>query len=134
MKKLVMALVAAIMLLSCATVGGNRGGEALQDAIEQSAEAIAAGLAPGTRVALVAFDSERDVLSDFIMEQLTRELFRRGIEVAEWRNLEFVFSEMRFQRAGYVSGETARSVGQFLGADIVITGSLSDMTISAPRN
>ena len=127
--KVITVLVVAILLVSltsCATVGG-RDGLSLIEAINQSAQRMAEDLPTGTRVAIVAFESENHNLSDFIMEELTGALFDMGIEVADRQNLEFVFRELEFQMAGHVSDETAVSVGRFLGAEMVITGQLRDL-------
>ena len=59
------------------------------------------------------------------MEELNGALLDRGIEVVDRQNLAHAFRELNFQMSGYVSDESARSVGKFLGADIVITGQLA---------
>jgi len=113
----------SIYILSCATVEGGDG-LSLQDAIEGSAERLAADLPAGTRVAIVSFESESENLSAFIMDELTAAVIGRGIEVADRRNLGAVFAELDFQMTGYVSDESAVSVGRFLGAELVVTGQL----------
>jgi hypothetical protein len=60
------------------------------------------------------------------MEELTGALVDRGMEVADRQNLEFVYKELNFQMSGEVSDEEVVSIGKFLGADMVITGSLRD--------
>jgi len=121
-----LAVITAIFLATCATTGSGTGGLSLMDAIEESAERIAAQLPAGSRVAIVAFESENDGLSGYIMDELTGELFDRSIEVADRQNLEFVFKELDFNMSGYVSDESAQSIGKFLAAQLVITGQLID--------
>jgi len=106
---------------------GSGDGLSLRDAIDQSAEKTAAELPKGSRVAIVAFESAHDGISQYIMEELTGALFDRGIEVADRRNLPYIFQELNFQMSGAVSDETAKSVGKFLAADLVITGDLIDL-------
>jgi tetratricopeptide (TPR) repeat protein len=130
MKIKCLLLILTVLLSSCASTGGNKeSGNAvsLLEAIEQSAEKIAAELPKGSRVAIVAFESESDNLSDFIMEEITGALVDRGIEVADRQNLAYVFNELDFQMSGDVSDETAQSVGMFLGAQLVITGQIQNM-------
>ena len=112
-----------LLLAACATTGGGSG-LSLQDAIDQSAEKIAEQLPAKSRVAIVAFESQSNNLSDYIIEELTGALFDRNIEVADRRNLEYVYKELNFQMSGDVSDETAQSIGKFLGAELVITGQL----------
>jgi tetratricopeptide (TPR) repeat protein len=120
-----MCIYALALLAACATTGGTA--LSLQDAIEQSAEKIVSELPAGSRVAIVAFESESDNLSNYIMEELTGALFDRGIEVADRRNLPYVFQELNFQMSGMVSDETAVSVGKQIGANMVITGQLINL-------
>ena len=132
MTKPFMAAIAALLLAAPFSYAGGSsdsktGGLSLQDAIEQSAEKIAGELPRGSRVAIVAFKSVNDNLSDYIMEELTGALFDRGIEVADRQNLAYVYQELNFQMSGDVSDETAKSIGKFLAADMVITGDLTDL-------
>ena len=120
------AVVLTLTLLSCATARGGDG-LSMQEAIRQSAYGVAGNLPPGTRLAVVAFESESDGLSDFIMEELTRAIMRHGVEVADRRNLDLAFMELNFQMTGYVSDETALSIGRFLGAQLVVTGQLVNL-------
>jgi tetratricopeptide (TPR) repeat protein len=113
-------------VVSCVTTGKGDG-LSLLEAIEQSAEKIAEELPPSSRVAIVAFESENNNLSDFIMEELTGFLVNLGIEVADRQNLEYVYKELDFQMSGNVSDETAQSIGKFLGAQFVITGQLTNI-------
>lgn len=127
MKKTVFVFAGVLALfLSCATTGGGDG-VSLAEAIEQSAEKIAADLPAGSRVAFAAWESPSAGLSDYIMEELTGALVDRGMEVADRQNLEYVYKEMGLQMSGDVSDESARSIGKFLGADLVITGQLTEL-------
>jgi tetratricopeptide (TPR) repeat protein len=116
--------VLGIATSSCVSIGGANDISALSlgEAIEQSAAEVAAELRAGTRVAIVAFSSEHESLSNYIMDELTGALVDGNLEVADRRNLNFVYKELKFQMSGDVSDETAVSVGKFLGAPYVITG------------
>jgi tetratricopeptide (TPR) repeat protein len=147
MKKLrfLTALVIALAVLAgCASTGGSPApsappkqavaapvfegdGVSLAEAIEQSAEKITADLPEGSRVAIVAWESPSLGLSDYIMEELTGALVDRAMEVADRQNLEYVYRELDLQMSGAVSDESARSIGKFLGADLVITGQLTEL-------
>jgi len=132
MKRILITRALAVFVLSLAacasTKSGTETGLSLMDAIEQTAEKITADLPAGNRrVAIVAFESANDNLSDYIMEELTGALFDRKIEVADRQNLEYVYKELDLQMSGDVSDESAKSVGKFLAADMVITGQLLDL-------
>jgi len=124
-----LAALAFFALAANASAGGSSDGDGLtlMKAIEQSAEQIAGELPRGSRVAIVAFDSESVNLSEFIMEELTGALLDRKIEVANRRNLEHVYKELNFQMSGDVSDESALSIGKFLGANLVVYGQLRNI-------
>jgi tetratricopeptide (TPR) repeat protein len=124
-------LAASIAVSSCASSGGGlvstgqtseADGFSLDEAIELSAEDVTTKLPNGTRVVIVAFSSENDSLSNYIMDELTGALVDGSLEVADRRNLAYVYRELNFQMSGDVSDETAVSIGKFLGARYVITG------------
>ncbi|MDR1107133.1 MAG: CsgG/HfaB family protein [Treponema sp.] len=75
---------------------------------------------------IVTFESPNDNLSDYIMEELSGALVDSKIGVADRKNLEYVYRELDFQMPGDVSGESAQSIGKFLGAQLVIIGQLTD--------
>ena len=99
-------------------------GLSLLEAIEESARQIAAELSTGTRVAVVAFESESKSLSDFIMEEFAAALHTRRIEIVNRQSLEYLNRELDFQMSGAVSDETALSIGKFVGAEVLIEGQL----------
>jgi tetratricopeptide (TPR) repeat protein len=126
-KRLLLALLAFVVVLSgCASTGGA-GGASLDAAIEQSAAEIAGRLPAGTRVAVVAFDSPHGNLSFYIMDELAGALTGGSLEVADWNNLEYVYKELGFQYSGEVDDESAQAIGKFLAARYVIIGQLVDI-------
>jgi len=128
-RKLLFGTLTAFVLLfiACASTGSGTG-LSLMDAIEQTAEKIAAELPKRSRVAIAAFESSNVNLSDYLMEELTGALIDRGIEVADRQNLEYVYKELNLQMSGDVSDESAKSIGKFLGASTVIIGQLIDIS------
>ena len=97
MKKIFFTIISylALFTFSCASTGsgGTGDGLSLLEAIEQSAEKIATELPSGSRVAVVAFESENDRGSDFIMDGFTGALRDQRLEVADRRALEYVIRE-----------------------------------------
>jgi len=128
-RKIITGILIVFILLftACASTGSGTG-LSLMEVVEQTAEKIAGELPKGSRVAIVAFESSNANLSDYIMEELTGALFDRGIEVADRQNLEYVYKELNLQMSGDVSDESAKSIGKFLGASMVITGQLLDIS------
>jgi len=127
----VIVVFSVMALAVCSTTGGGASvksaGISLHDAIEQSAEKISAKLPANSRVAIVAFDSPNEGLSKYIMEELTGFLITNNVEVADRQNLEYLYNELNFPATGDVSDESAQSIGKFLGAQLVISGVLTDV-------
>jgi len=122
------AAIALLFLYSCASTGSGSEAElSLQEAIGKSAQEIAAELQSDSRIAIVAFESANDNLSEYIMEELSAELLGHKIQIADRKNLQYVQKELNFQTSGNVSDESALSIGKFLGATAVITGELIDV-------
>jgi len=118
-------LICALALLgACVTGGGGAGGLSLRDAIEQSAEQMAAQLPAGSRVAVTAFESEKESLSAFILAELSSALTQFKVDVVPRHSMEYVVREQNFQMSGYVSDESALGIGHFLAADHVVTGQM----------
>lgn len=121
-----------VLLGDCVSNGNkaenNNTRDSLLYAIDRSAQKMSSELPPGSRVAIVSFSSSSNNLSDYIMEELAGALFDCGIEVADRKNLEYVYQELKFQMSGNVSEETAKFIGKFLGAEFVITGQLTELS------
>jgi tetratricopeptide (TPR) repeat protein/TolB-like protein len=125
MKKFLYLAIFVFLFAVVSTVWSFEGdGVSLAEAIEQSAKELIEKLPAGTRVAIAAFDSEHENLSGYIMDELGGSLAGSQIEVADRRNLAFVYKELNFQMSGDVSDESAASIGKFLGARYVLTGQL----------
>ncbi|MDR0602537.1 MAG: tetratricopeptide repeat protein, partial [Treponema sp.] len=114
-----------LFLLLAAALAGEE--LSLDQAIAASAVDIAGKLPPGTRVAVVAFESPHRNLSDYIMDEVTGALVDGSLEVADRNNLEYVYKELNYQMSGDVSDEEAVGIGKFLGARYVVTGELVDL-------
>jgi uncharacterized protein involved in high-affinity Fe2+ transport len=99
----------------------------LDEAIRASAEQLGSDLT-GRKVAVVAFGSPSVALSEYVIDELSRELVNfRTMTVIDRKELDKVREELRFQLSGEVSDESARSVGKMLGADAVVSGGLVDV-------
>jgi TolB-like protein len=63
-----------------------------------------------------------------ISERLTTELVKRpGLRVVERKTLEKIFAELKLQQSGAIGPDTAKKLGQLLGADWVLVGTLSEL-------
>jgi TolB-like protein len=108
---------------------GSRTGAAAatEDAVKRGSEKLIAGL-PGEAILAVLNISagEKDTAA-FIMEELEFRLLESGkFKIVDRKSLDTLRAEQNFQMSGAVSDESAVSIGNMLGANIVITGALSN--------
>ncbi|MEM1385298.1 MAG: FlgO family outer membrane protein, partial [Pseudomonadota bacterium] len=110
--------------------------ETLDRAVESLAQQIIdsrkADDAP-LRVAVTAFvssDRRTTQFTNFLMTALTGEMVARSFgkfRVIERQQLEAALSEIEMQSVPLFSGDSARSLGQFLGVDALIIGNITPL-------
>jgi hypothetical protein len=124
MKKLLIAIA-----LCCSLVplfSQNR--MALDNAINDFAEYVTSQLpANNRRIAVIAFETNDRDLMVYVIDTLLERIWEKGggITIVERQNLEPRQRELNYSLSGYVSDETAQSIGHTIGADTVIYGSMS---------
>jgi TolB-like protein len=75
---------------------------------------------------VLSFSSNWQELSAYVMDELNNAIVRNGsLTVVDRRQLELARQEMNFGMSGEVSDESAQRIGQFLGAQAVMTGSFA---------
>ena len=100
----------------------------LEQAVHNSAQTISAGLPQGTKVAILSFSSPFQNFTDYILDEIAISISNsRRLQVIERQYIDVVRRELNIQMSGEVSDAEVRRVGQQLGAQFVITGSLVDV-------
>ncbi len=100
---------------------------ALDGAIAGSVGKVESKLDAGTKIAVLNFKSTSPKMSDYVIEELVYRFVDSGkLAVIDRENINLLRDEMKFQLSGEVSDESAQSIGKFLGAQVVITGSIDD--------
>jgi TolB-like protein len=100
----------------------------LDEAINQSMTYLSGRLTRGAKVVVLNLNAPSKELSDYIIEELTAYIVNEGtLTVVDRRNLELLQQELNFQMSGEVSDETAQEIGRKLGAQIIISGSISPL-------
>jgi TolB-like protein len=99
----------------------------LEKAIQAVASDIGSRLQSGTRIAVVNFASASPGMNDYVLGELNNALAneRSLIVVGRGDALELARSELNLNLSGDVSDESAQAIGRFLGAQMVLSGSMS---------
>jgi hypothetical protein len=128
MKKVIVLCVLAAVLSGCASKPANTTGVSLETAVQEAARQMDSRLPAGTKVALVSVGSSSARLSEYIINQLEAALVGSGkLVVVDRANLDKIRMEQGFQLSGDVSDESAKAIGQLLGAGAIVTGSFTDL-------
>jgi hypothetical protein len=125
----------AIFLVGCGSnpstttsVNSDASGLALDTAIEQAAERIEETFTAGTEIALISVSSPSTQFSDYVLTYLESILVNNGkLAVVDRANLDKIRAEQGFQLSGEVSDESAKAIGQMLGAGAIVTGTLVNL-------
>ena len=99
----------------------------IDTAISNAAKDIAISVPNGSTIAVLNMSSEYINLSDYIINELIANLVNTRIfQVVPRSMVEFEAArqELSFQMSGDVSDDSQKSLGQFLGASTIITGTV----------
>jgi len=85
-------------------------------------------LPENTRIAVINISSNNGNLSANVVDEIEYQLvFARKFTIVDRNALDTIRREQNFQMSGEVSDSSAVSIGQMLGANIVITGSITEV-------
>jgi TolB-like protein len=122
-----LTLIIFLLISAIFAFGQDNAIVTIDEAIKNSITYLGGRLETGTKVAILNFTASTAV-SNYIIEELTASLVNSGnLTVVDRSNLELLQQELDFQLSGEVSDESAQSIGKKLGAQTIISGSLSPL-------
>jgi TolB-like protein len=101
---------------------------AIETALSNAVNEIAASVPQGTKIAVLNISSDYGDLSDYIIDELIVNLVNtRSFQVVPRSTVELALArrEFAFQLSGDVSDESQKRLGQFLGAGAIVSGSIT---------
>ena len=100
----------------------------LEDTIQRVSKDLIENLLEGSTLAVINIASKNKSTLFFVLDELEFQLFdSRKFKIVDRQTLNTIRSEQHFQMSGEVSDSSAVSIGQLLGANIVITGSITEV-------
>jgi TolB-like protein len=97
----------------------------LDDAIREASMYFMGRIPDSSKIAITNFGSSSEEMSEYIIDDLTKYIVDSGkFIMVDRRYLENARSELNFSMTGEVSDDTAQRIGHFVGAQIVISGSI----------
>jgi len=129
MKKIVLGVIPLLMLIiGCGSSPPSLAGKTLDNALMAAAAEIDGTLAANTIIAPVNFNST-DKFSDYVLEELTANLVKsKHLTVIDRTEIDLRRNELDFQMSGEVSDKSMQSLGHTLGAQSIISGSLTELS------
>jgi TolB-like protein len=134
MKRFLMPVMAAAVLFAACVSTPSGGTDSptdavtLDEAIVHAAANIEDKVKAGTSVVVLSFQSASGGLSNYVLEELSNTLVNGAmLKVVDRANLDSVFEELMFNESGNVSDKTAQEAGKMVGAQTIVTGSISSM-------
>jgi hypothetical protein len=116
---------AFVFLVFLATAGIYAQAVDIDTGIRRSVEYFEQQLQRDISIAVLSINSDSWTLSEYIIGELSSHFVNdRYFTVVDRRNLDLVQQEINFQLSGEVSDETAQAIGQRIGAETVILGSI----------
>ena len=126
MKKSVVLTCFCIFILFSPSVLSGQSLVSLDGALTRAVTEFASKVQGRTKIVIVEIEAPLNEVSIFLIDELSSHLVSSGIFIVLERGnaIEAVNAEHQFQMSGLVSDESAVGIGQYLGAKVVITGSL----------
>ena len=100
----------------------------LDKTIREASDYLNGRITAGSKVAIISIQSEYPSLSDYVISEFYANTVNDGIlTLVDRQQLDVIRAELNFQLSGEVSDQSAQSIGQMLGAQTIITGSIIPM-------
>ena len=120
-----------VLLLSAVGLGAfaqETAPVSLNEAIRNAMQYLTGRIAPNSKVVVLNFSAPTEALSSYIIEDLSDYIVNsRTLTVVDRRSLEAIRGELNFNMSGEVSDATAQRIGEMLGAQSIISGSIAPL-------
>jgi len=121
-------LIFLFMIISCASKPETSGPDPLDAVIRESSDYLNSRLNRGIKLVFLNIQSNSSSLSEYVIDGLIENTVNDGLfTVVDRQNLFLIQQEMNFQLSGEVSDESAQKIGKLLGAQGIVSGSISQL-------
>jgi TolB-like protein len=117
-------VLCSLLIVSCATT--PKGPDELDIAIRDASDYLNNNVPNGNKIVVLNVKSDYANLSDYVIDELIANAVNdRNFSVVDRAQLETIRMELNFQYSGEVDDDSALSIGKFLGAQTIVSGSMS---------
>jgi TolB-like protein len=119
-------VLCSLFIVTCASTPTTP--DDLDLAIRDASDYLNDNIPAGSKIVILNIQSDSAALSDYIIDELIANAVNdRIFSVVNRAQLDLIRAEQNFQFSGEVSDETALSIGNFLGAQIIVSGRVSQI-------
>jgi hypothetical protein len=97
----------------------------IENAVKYGTEVLLEDIPARAVVAVISIASGDRAMTEYVIGEVEYLLVNSNLRVVDRRRLDTVMQEQKFQMTGDVDERSAVSIGKLLGANVVITGSIS---------
>jgi hypothetical protein len=97
----------------------------IENAVKYGTEELLENIPARSVVAVISVASGDRAMTEYVIGEVEYLLVNSNLRVVDRRRLDTVMAEQKFQMTGDVDDRSAVSIGKLLGANVVITGSIS---------
>jgi hypothetical protein len=116
------AVFAAFLLASCGSSPAPQG-DALDRAIRSASDYLNSNLERGSVAVILNIGADSEGLSNYVIDELLANAVNdRVFQVVDRQQLDLIRAEQNFQMSGDVDDSLAVSIGQFFGAQTIVSG------------
>ena len=98
----------------------------VEGALKNASEALISDLPQNSTIAILNVSSDNPAVSEYVIDELEYKFVdAKKFRIVDRRRIDQIRSEQNFQMSGEVDDSSAVSIGNLLGASIVITGNIT---------
>ena len=136
-KKRLLTLVVMIIMTVVGCVGSPQSASQQQEiidldtldmALRETSDYLNNNIPKGNIVAIINIESVSPALSNYIIQELTSNALNDKVfKVVDRQQLDLLRAELNFQLSGEVDDNAAVAIGKFLGAQTIVSGSVTSL-------
>jgi TolB-like protein len=118
----------SLLIFACGGTPQANSPDELDSAIRDASDYLNENIPAGSKIVILNIESNSTALSEYIIDELIANAVNdRLFEVVDRQQLDLIREEQNFQWAGEVDDNLALEVGRFFGAQIIVSGRVSQI-------
>jgi TolB-like protein len=119
---------AAAPAAQTATAAKTSAVDELDVAIRDASDCLNDNIPKGSKIVILNIESSSANIAEYIIDELIANAINdKNFSVVDRRQLEAIQSEQKFQMSGAVADQDALRIGQFFGAQTIVSGAMREM-------